>query len=201
MKIRYSLKLIERSGLKPLMERYTFAKYAEIEPWQKTIKAKADDFLKEQNGKWFCVLGQTGSGKTHICTAIASAYLEKGMPVYYMIWNADARSLKASVNDDEKYDIEISKLQTVDVLYIDDLFKCKFDALPTDADVRLAYEILNARYNAKITTLISSEFTIDALSELDAALAGRVKEAGGRYITNIAIDQKKDMRWKEQRYA
>jgi hypothetical protein len=45
MDVRRALKLIEKSGLKPLMERYTFDKYLTPEPWQVTIKESALSFL------------------------------------------------------------------------------------------------------------------------------------------------------------
>ena len=36
MKARKSLKQMEQSGLKPLLEEYTFEKFIATEPWQKT---------------------------------------------------------------------------------------------------------------------------------------------------------------------
>jgi len=195
IKIRRSMKMLDRSGLKPLMKKYALENYFTPEPWQKNIKAKAMDFLKNPEGRWFGILGQTGSGKTHICTAIAVALLKMGKPVYYMLWNTDIKKLRATVNDGEAHEKEVEKLKKIDVLYIDDLFKCKHDSEPSDADVRLAFEILNARYNAQLTTLVSSEYSIDELCSVDAAIAGRLNEMGGRYVTNVEKNPSRDYRW------
>jgi len=195
MKVRYSIRLIEKSGLKPLMDRYTLDNFRTDEQWQKNIKAKAVMFLADWKDKWFAVLGQVGCGKTHICSAIAGELLKTCMPVYYMLWNTDVKKLRATVNDGEAHEREVKRLQTIDVLYIDDLFKCKRNSEPSDADVKLAFEILNARYNAQLTTLISSEFNIDELSDIDTAIAGRINQMCGSFLTNIARKASRDYRW------
>jgi len=196
MAIRKSLKMIEKSGLKPLMERYTFENYITRDPWQKKVKGLAQRFI-DDNACFFAMLGQTGAGKSHVCTAIATEYLNRRTPVYYMLWNTDVKRLRSTVNDGVEHEKEVKRLQTIDVLYIDDLFKCKNGNEPSDADVRLAFEIINARYNSRATTLISSEFTIDELRGIDAALAGRINEMCGVYILNIGRDEKKNYRWRK----
>jgi len=190
------MNLIEKSGLKPLMKRYTFDKYITHEAWQQTVKESAQRFLKDPDACFFGIFGQTGSGKTHLCTAIASSYLNERIPVCYMLWCADSKKLKATVNDGELHDQEIKRLQNTDVLYIDDLFKCKYGSEPSDADVRLAFEIINTRYNAQLTTLISSEFTIDNLYGIDAAIAGRIREMCGSYLWNIKRSDSRNYRLK-----
>jgi len=62
--------------------------------------------------------------------------------------------------------------------------------------VRLAFEIINARYNTQRTTLISSEFTIDDLQMIDAAITGRIKEMCGIYALNIESNESRNYRWK-----
>ena len=57
----------------------------------------------------------------------------------------------------------MDKLKKVKVLYIDDFFKGGI----TDADFRLAFEIINARYNDKgLRTIISSEVKIKDLMKI-----------------------------------
>jgi len=194
--IRKSLKIIDQSGLKLLMEKYKLLTFTTNEQWQQSLKEKAIEYLADPEEKWFAVLGQTGCGKTHICTAIAGEFLNKSIPVYYMLWNTKIKSLRATVNDGETHEQEVKKLQTIEVLYIDDMFKCKHGSEPSDADVRLCFEILNARYNARLKTLISSEYSIEGLAGIDSAIAGRINEMGGRYIRNIAPDESRNYRWK-----
>lgn len=178
MKIRRSLRRIRNSGMTDMLVRYTFGNYEETKD-NKEIKSLAKRFVND--GGWWYIAGQSGSGKTHICTAICSEIIKSGVEVYYMSWRDESVNLKASVNDAEYYNSRMKKLKTVSVLYIDDFLK----AGDTDADIRLAFEILNARYNdRKLRTIISSERDISELFERDEALAGRIYERAKGYIVD-----------------
>lgn len=178
MKIRRSMRRIRNSGMTDMLVRYTFDNYQETED-NKEIKSLARKFIGDSG--WWYIAGQSGSGKTHICTAICSEIIKSGVEVYYMSWRDESVNLKASVNDAEYYNSRMKKLKTVSVLYIDDFLK----AGDTDADIRLAFEILNARYNdRKLRTIISSERDISELFERDEALAGRIYERAKGYIVD-----------------
>ena len=110
-----------------------------------------------------------------------------------MSWITDATRLKQNKMNPEVYENEIRKLQNIPVLYIDDLFKgSNVDNKPTQADINLAMEIINYRYNTSRTTkqrmitIISSERTVSELREIDEALAGRIKEMAGEWIITIS---------------
>jgi DNA replication protein DnaC len=65
------------------------------------------------------------------------------------------------------------ELKTFPVLYIDDFLKGGI----TDADIRLAFELLNYRYNnSSLLTIISSEVDLKNIFDADEALAGRIYE-------------------------
>ena len=65
------------------------------------------------------------------------------------------------------------------VLYIDDFLK----GGASDADIRLAFEILNARYNdSKLKTIISSEMDLTAILNRDEALGGRIYERAKKNV-------------------
>ena len=122
-----------------------------------------------------------------------------------MVWFDEATRIKGLVTDAEAYNAMMSELKETDVLYIDDLFKPikgKDGQIvpPTYADVRLAIEIINYRYNNPgLVTIISGERTIDELIEIDEALAGRISElskAGG-YCINLKKDSGKNWRLKD----
>ena len=104
--------------------------------------------------------------------------INKGKEVYYMSWRDESTAIKADITDSEAYEKRIKKLKTVEVLYIDDFLK----GSDTDADIRLAFEILNARYNDKrLRTVISSERDITELLERDEALGSRIYERAKGY--------------------
>lgn len=181
VQIRNSILRMRRSGLKDIIKDYTFDKFEASEPWQQTLKTAAMGYAANPTG-WFFVGGQSGAGKTHICTAISREFLLSGRSVKYMLWRDDVVRLKANVNDSEVYRKMIDEYKRVDVLYVDDLFKTgkSWDDMaqkPTGADINIAFEIFNFRYNNPASvTIISSELTEDELMDIDEAVGGRIYE-------------------------
>lgn len=155
MKIRETLRLIKDSGLEKLMNRCTFDSYICEYQWQKSLKDAAVRFAEKSEGSLF-MGGQTGCGKTHLCTAAAGAMISRGKAVRYFVWREDSTALKALANTPE-YGEKISVFKTADVLYIDDLFK---QNAVNDADLKLAFELIDYRLRNEMTTMISSEKTI-----------------------------------------
>lgn len=186
-KIRRTIARLERSGLKNVIKDYTFDKYEATENWQGILKDKAIEYTRSHGDAWFFIGGQSGAGKTHICTAIAGSFLAKGVDVKYMLWRDDVTKIKSSITDNEKYEEIITSYKIASVLYIDDLFKNGKDQngnvqRPTGADVQVAFEILNYRYNNKeLITIISSERTIHELIDIDEAIGGRISEKSVQY--------------------
>lgn len=169
-------------------------------------KAKIEE-IKPKDQKQYCFTVETGylvlrrgdrifitgnCGKTHICTAIAGRYIATGTPTMYMLWSDESKKLKRLVNDSE-YDREINKFKKADLLYIDDLFKVKDNRKDyvTDGDVKLAFEILNYRYINNLKTIISSEFYLKELQEIDPAVAGRIKQMSKNNCLSVekAVDR------------
>lgn len=197
LEIRKSIMRMKRSGLQDIIKDYTFDKFIDTEPWQKTIKAAAMEYAKDPQG-WFYMGGQVGAGKTHLCTAICREFLLGGKRVLYMLWRDEIVKIKANVNDAAAYNAIIDKYKTADVLYIDDLFKTgkaadQQNQKPTAADINAAFEIINYRYcNPALLTIISSELSEDELLDIDEATGSRIYERA-KAIT-IAKDRKRNYR-------
>lgn len=81
-----------------------------------------------------------------------------------------------------------------DVLYIDDLFK---QNNINDADIKLAFELIDYRVRTNRMTVISTEMDLNRILDIDEALGGRIIQAarGNKYI--IAKDRGKNYRLKE----
>lgn len=201
--IRRTIRKLEKSGLKNIIKDYTFQKYEAMEEWQQMLKNKAIEYVKKNEKAWFFMCGQPGAGKTHLCTAIAGYHLKQGHSVKYMVWRDDIVKIKSMINDVE-YERIIDEYKQAKVLYIDDLFKPSKDAnnnnqRPTGADIQIAFEILNYRYNNKdLITIISSERSTNELIDIDEATASRIIEMSFQkgYGIDIAKDQKKNYRLK-----
>jgi len=193
IKIRDTLQRIKYSGLEELLRRCTFRNFETTEEWQKSIKAGAVRFSEQDNG-FFYIGGHSGCGKTHLCTAIIGAMIKKGKSARYFVWREDSTALKALVNDKE-YQPAVDSFKKTDVLYIDDLFK---QSNVSDADVKLAFELIDYRARNNLTTVISSELNIDDLIEIDEALGGRIVllTKGNRHV--ISKDRKKNYRLRKE---
>lgn len=191
---RNSIMRMKRSGLKDIIKDYTFDKFQDTEPWQKSIKAAAMEYAKNPQG-WFFLGGQPGAGKTHLCTAICREFLLTGKRVRYMLWRDDIVKIKGAVTDSEEYSKQIDQFKTVEVLYIDDLFKTGKDKdnniqKPTGADVNVAFEILNYRYNnPNLLTILSSELTEDELLDIDEAIGSRIYERAKAFTIGKSRDR------------
>jgi DNA replication protein DnaC len=184
--IRKSLRNIAESGLSEQLERFTLETFRTETPLQEEVKTKAQAFLAAPTGRWFYAGGQVGCGKTHICTAITGELLKQGKSARYMLWRDDSVKIKACVNDAAEYNALVEPLKNVDVLYIDDFLKTGGNNPPTTADVNLAFEIINHRilYERKIT-VISSEYSLDKILEIDEALGSRIYQRAKEFSVYI----------------
>ncbi len=197
MRIRSCIREMERSGLKNSIREQTFEAFQATTPWQKTLKAGIEAYARQEEG-WLLVGGQPGSGKTHLCTAVCRQRLLDGKKLIYMPWREKVAQLKALALDAQKRGELMDSWKNVQVLYIDDLFKTgngpEGSAMPTQADIALAFELLNHRYLNRLATIISTERTPQELVRIDEALGSRIIEAAGQHIYSIARDQKRNYR-------
>ena len=93
---------------------------------------------------------------------------------------AQTLNLKSILNTPE-YKETVDKLIRVPVLYIDDFFK----GTVSDADINLAFQILNGRYNdSKKRTIISTELSMEQIFSRDEAIGGRIFERSRGFIVN-----------------
>ncbi len=200
--IRRTRLRLKKAGLLSMVTNCTFEAYQTPDKWQGIIKSKAMQFCEDDEHRFFFIGGQSGAGKTHICTAITAHYINKGKKARYMVWFDEANKLKGLVTEPGEYAQVMDEIKKTDVLYIDDLFKPIKGANgqvtpPSYADIRLAMEIINYRYNNPgLITIISGERTIDELIFLDEALAGRISQLAkeGGYCINLQKDSKKNWR-------
>lgn len=194
---RRSIRNLRASGLERVLQKYTFENFSAEKEWQKILLDKAKKYIVRGNNNWFFVGGASGSGKSHICSAIAIELLRQNKEVKYMLWLDDSRKIK---NDNfEGNGSLIEYYKNVEVLYIDDLFKVGRSygedwQRPTQGDVKLAFEILNAREHRRKTTIISTEYPLYELFDIDEATAGRIKDNCGEFIVNISKGEGKNYR-------
>ncbi len=191
---RRSQQRMRKSGLSTLA-LCTFENYQVDGAWQRTIMEAAKRYLQDYSGHWFFMGGQVGCGKTHICSAIVQGFLQKGFAAKYMLWRDEVVQLRALIMNEGLYRKTIQAFKSIPVLYIDDFFKTEKGKTPTTAEVNIAFEILNYRYNQpECITLLSSEYCIDHLLEIDEAVGSRIFQRTKHYCLCIDEDRSKNYR-------
>lgn len=186
---------LERSGMARAVQEKTFANFVANSALQRAMKHKAEAYVANHEGRWFFVGGQSGSGKTHICTAIVGGLSARGKRCRYMAWREEYPRFAGLLNTPD-YSRELNAAKRVEVLYIDDLFKRAGmdNGMPTDGEIKLAYELLNHRALNYLSTIISTEYTQDQLIAIDEATGGRIAEMAKDYAISISKDRAKNYR-------
>lgn len=180
MKKRKSKRIALESGMSELLEKRA-ANYKPISDEQQAMLKVVVDYVKGRNDEWLALLGQTGSGKTHLCSSICNYLIENGVEVRYVSWNTLVSDYKEAISKKASFDF-FEEVKRVEVLYLDDLFK----GSKTDYDVKnICYDLINYRYNNRLVTIISSEYTFRQLHEIDSAIAGRIKQRCGKYFYEV----------------
>lgn len=178
----------EASGLKINDLDKTFKSYEVFNNTTKELKATATNYylrfknIEKTNNNSILLCGDPGSGKTHLCIALANNFLKKdGKRVIYMAWVDAIKELKQNSMDKDSYNKLINKYKNIEILLIDDLFKGGV----SEADIRIAFEIINHRYINKLPILVSSELTIKEILNRDEAIGSRIYEMAKGFICEV----------------
>lgn len=189
--VRRALSESERSGLNRVLQSKDFDGFRPEQPWQRRMLEKCREYAASPKG-WLLLSGQSGSGKTHLCAAVCNRLLADGHSVRYLSWRETVVQLKGLAMDYDRQQALLEVYKTAQVLYIDDLYKC--GGTPTAADISLAFELLNYRYNNGLTTILSTEQTPQQLTALDEATGSRIIEMAGSNLLVIPRDLSRNYR-------
>lgn len=135
-------------------------------------------FLNDPNSKGIGYFGKSGTGKTHICIAICNELAKKGIIHKYFNYRRDMQQLRSLIFDEENYNKKLSEYLNIPVLYIDDFLKLakNNNGSINIQELQIAFDIVNTRYINKKTIIMSSEYTIAEIKEIDEALGSRLFE-------------------------
>ncbi|MBQ8993082.1 MAG: ATP-binding protein [Turicibacter sp.] len=202
LEVRKMIHNAKASGMGDLLD-HKLKNFTTNEEWQKQVLNLANHYLSSDLSCWFAVLGQSGAGKTMICSAVANQLLKKYKKVKFVTWTEFTEKLKRMRFDAERDDY-FEGFSQVEVLYIDDFLKGSIThdengRLKANAtDVKYAFQLINERYNKRLTTIISSEYLIDDIREyVDEAIAGRINERCKEFCLQIRKDKSKNYRFKQ----
>ena len=185
---------IEKSGSKEDIKRMKFTNYKTDEPWQRSIKTDIITFVRdfdlETSEKWLFVGGQPGAGKTHLCTAACMKLISNGHDLRYENWRQIVFNLE-SKRFESSYEDYMSDILDAEILYIDDLLKQE-DKKKIPAELTYAWEIIDGRSRRNKATIISTQWLISQLAEMDPALSGRINHISK--IVQVDYQEGRDFR-------
>ncbi len=179
------------SGIGPMLMKCTLDNFDTSQGyWQNSMKTDAAKFVTmAHQGHWFYIGGDAGSGKSHLCAGIMQELLRLEMSCTWMDWVDD--STRAISGWRTEYDAALDPWRRAPVLIIDDFLKPIRSArnsnsnngnnnLPKEESLKLAYSIINYRYNnPRLVTIISSEHNLETLEGFDKAMASRIEHRCG----------------------
>ena len=163
---------IEESAMGKLIEKQSFDNFElgvyaydpKVQERMKMILAMAKNYVRDFKEKRenLLLIGKTGTGKTHISTAIARELIHQGYDVIYdstqnIISDFESDRFKSGYGREEN---KSEKYLNCTLLIIDDLgteFQNSFT-------VSTLYNLLNARQNSDLPTIISTNLSPEELS-------------------------------------
>ena len=88
------------------------------------------------------------------------------------------------------------------MLFLDDFLKTPGGARPTQGDLRLAFEVLDARYQEpEKAVILCSEFSPEQIIGFDEALGGRIAERSARWSITVQNQECRNQRLQRPRGA
>jgi DNA replication protein DnaC len=173
---------LRRSGLCGALRLITFACYEEWNIDARRAKAKVMEYtgrfsqIRGEVSNSVALLGAVGAGKTMLGVAALNELMEKGVDVMYVKYRDMIAALKNSVNDREVYDAAMRDYLSVEVLFIDDLFKQM-----SEADIKYVYAVIGGRYASRAPVILTSEMTILDMIAVDEATGSRIAQMCGAH--------------------
>jgi DNA replication protein DnaC len=169
-------RVMDRARIPKRYEHCDFESYStdvsEIPQYMSSLKAAkmlTEKFVGEFPGnseKGLMLMGPSGVGKTHLAVACLKELIRRGHEGLFCDYRELLKDIQASYNPgSESTELRILEpIRTVEILVLDDMGASKPSAWVLDT-IGL---VLNARYNARLTTLVTTNYLDAAKAESKA---------------------------------
>lgn len=187
MEVRDALRAMRNTGVpEEAIQGLSFEAWQTPHRWQEATLASAKEYVAaaKQGGfsDWFIMSGNPGCGKTMLCSTVFLEIVKSGVKGRYVSWREFSREAKSVANDRGEFRKIVDEAKQTPLLYLDDFWKGRI----TPADVNLAFEVLNNRYQRSCLTILSSEHTIDAILRGDEAIGSRLRERARDFYMDLS---------------
>ena len=154
-------RLFKNASIPAQYKDLTFADYEVDE--KNRLAVQAAHALLERTDKGVYFYGSYGTGKTMLASIIALEHLKKGRSVLFSKVPDLMRAVRATFNKkSEVTDVEVLKtVYEVPILILDDVRAVR----GSNFESKTLFDIIDARYNAQLQTIITSNNTLSALRD------------------------------------
>ncbi|HEY2498306.1 MAG TPA: ATP-binding protein [Candidatus Angelobacter sp.] len=167
-KLKRNARLLDQARIPPRYEACSLESYS-VEDSDSLAGAKLTSvrFVEEYPGERRGILfvGPFGVGKTHLAVGILRGLSEKGHPCIFYDYRELLKEIQNSYNP--QVDVpELSVLRPVfetEILVLDDLGAVR----PSDWVQDAVQFILNTRYNSRLTTIVTTNFSVKPAAKRD----------------------------------
>ncbi|MDD5590793.1 MAG: ATP-binding protein [Dehalococcoidales bacterium] len=121
---------------------------------------------------WLILQGANGCGKTHLAAAVVNYCYQAKKPALFVVVPEFLDHLRSAFNPESRvsYDQLFEKVKTAPLLVLDDFG----EQTTTPWAQEKLYQVINYRYNAKLSTVITTRHTMD---EIDSPISSRLVDA------------------------
>lgn len=125
---------------------------------------------------WLVIAGPPGTGKTTQAANVARAVVERGVSTRFCFAPALFRTLRADMHRNAEFEEIAAPARRVGLLVLDDFLRGLPNPKSFEADAykSLIFDILWARSDARLPTILTMNVTLDAIKNYDDALFSRV---------------------------
>lgn len=171
---RIKNELFVKSGIP---KRYTDASIADLkDPMRKIVSEYCSNFSTiSKNGWGFFIWGDVGVGKTHTASVIGNTLIETCLiPVLFTSIGDLSSRVRLGIQEKDSGERLWHKAQTADFLILDDFGTER----STDWVKENVYLTINARYESKLPTVITSNQSLEDISKTySPQISSRIREA------------------------
>lgn len=172
------IRTLQSIGELEVLQRLTFDSFvpqpSHLSPQEvrnlRMVYEKSRAYAQEPHG-WLLLTGTFGCGKTHLAAAIANARLNSGQSALFLLVPDLLDHLRAAYNpnNETSYDDLFDQVRNTPLLILDDLGT---QSSTPWAQEKL-FQLLNHRYNAQLSTVITTNQNLD---ELEPRLRSRLMD-------------------------
>lgn len=147
------------------------------------------NFAQSPQG-WLVLTGGNGCGKTHLAAAIANYQRQANKPVSFVIVPDLLDHLRSAFSPESKvsYDELFERVKKAPLLILDDFG----EQTATPWAQEKLYQLINYRYNARLSTVITTCFSLD---EIESRISSRMVDPSLSLVFNItAPDYRGDLK-------